>query len=237
MKGRKIYFDGFDYDEAKRNADRLISRVDNIALILSNFKYTVSVETLKECLNVRFKEVKVNIIDRNFIGDRSQVTFIGDSRLIRVVDCAPLLAEECRKKVEKAKQMATNIDEEKGVEINLNCQFENMIHKVIDAREGRPFVLSEVFSLVAEHLTFDAQTFKAGTDDSFDETLKERCTVYCASKKAEKVMELHEQAASVLREMMAMIREDLIPEDMSGLFYYSDGKVEITPINYNKFLK
>lgn len=237
MKGKLIYFDSFAYDEARRNANNVIRKLNECALILSNYKYIVSVETLKECAQVRWKEISVKQIDPNFMGDRSSVERVGDRRVVRVVDGAPLLAEECRSKVEKVKQMASSIEEEEAAATNLNCQFEDMIHKVINARERGSLIRAEVFRLVAEHLAFDKDSFKASVDDSFDEAIKELCNVYCSSKKAEKAMALHEQAASVLNELMAMIREDLIPEDMSGLFAYVDGKVEITPINYNKFLK
>lgn len=237
MKGKLIYFDAFAYDEAKRNANNVISKLNEFALILSNYKCPVSVDTLKECISVKFKEISVKQIDPNFMGDRSLTEYVGDRRVVRVVDGAPLLAEECRTKVEKVKQMASSIEEEEAAATNINCQFEDMIRKVINARERGSLIRVEVFRLVAEHLAFDKDSFKAGVDDSFNEALKDLCNVYCFSKKAEKAMALHEQAASVLNELMAMIREDFIPEDMSGLFVYVDGKVEITPINYNKFLK
>lgn len=237
MKGKLIYFDAFAYDEAKRNANNVIGKMNECALILSNNKYPVSVDTLKECIAVRFKEISVKQIDPNFMGDRSLTEHVGDSRVVRVVDGAPLLAEECRTKVEKVKQMANSTEEEEAAATNINAQFEDMIRKVINCRERGSLIRAEVFRLVAEHLAFDSDSFKAGVDDSFNEALKELCNVYCSSKKAEKAMALHEQAAAVLDELMAMIREDFIPEDMSGLFAYVDGKVEITPINYNKFLK
>lgn len=237
MKGKLIYFDAFSYDEARRNANNAILRLNECALILSNYKYHVNTDTLKECAFVRLKEVTVNQIDHNFIGDRSLTEYVGDRRVVRVVDGAPLLAEECRIKVEKVKQMANSTEEEKAAETNINAQFEDMIRKVINCRERGSLISSEMFRLVTEHLAFDEDSFKAGVDDSFDEALKDLCNVYCKSKKAEKAMALHEQAAAVLSELMTMIREDLIPEDMSGLFAYVDGKVEITPINYNKFLK
>lgn len=237
MRGKMIYFDSFAYDEAMRNANNVIRKMNECALILSNYKYSVSADTLKECIAVKFKEISVKQIDPNFMGDRSLIEHVGDSRVVRVADGAPLLAEECRNKVEKAKQMANSTEEEEAAATNINAQFEDMIRKVINVRERGSLIRAEVFRLVAEHLAFDADSFKAGVDDSFDEALKELCNVYCTSKKAEKAMELHEQAAAVLGELMAMIREDLIPEDMSGLFAYVDGNVEITPINYNKFLK
>lgn len=237
MRGRLIYFDAFEYDEAKRNASNVIRKLNECALILSNYKYPVNTDTLKECAFVRLKEVTVKQIDPNFMGDRSLTEHVGDSRVVRVVDGAPLLAEECRSKVEKVKQIANSIEEEEAAATNLNCQFEDMIHKVINARERGSLIRAEVFRLVTEHLAFDADSFKSGVDDSFYEALKDLCNVYCTSKKAEKAMALHEQAAAVLGELMAMCREDFIPEDMSGLFVYVDGKVEITPINYNKFLK
>lgn len=232
-----IYFDAFAYDEANRNANNVIRKLNECALILSNYKYPVNTDTLKECISVRFKDISVKQIDHNFIGDRSLTEYVGDSRVVRVVDGAPLLAEECHSKVEKVKQMASSIEEEEAAATNLNCQFEDMIRKVINVRERGSLIRSDVFRLVAEHLAFDADSFKAGVDDSFNEALKELCNVYCSSKKAEKAMALHEQAAAVLGELMAMVKDDLIPEDMSGLFAYVDGKVEITPINYNKFLK
>lgn len=237
MRGKLIYFDAFAYDEARRNANNVIRKLNECALILSNYKYPVSVDTLKECIAVRFKEIAVKQIDHNFMGDRSLTEHVGDKRVVRVVDGAPLLAEECRTKVEKFKQMASSIEEEEAAATNINCQFEDMIHKVINCRERGSLIRVEVFRQVAEHLAFDEDSFKAGVDDSFDEALKDLCNVYCASKKAEKAMALHEQAASVLSEFMSIIKEDLIPEDMSGLFAYVDGKVEITQINYNKFLK
>lgn len=237
MRGRLIYFDAFDYDEANRNASNVIKKINECALILSNYKYSVSADTLKECIAVKFKEISVKQIDPNFMGDRSLIEHVGDSRVVRVADGAPLLAEECRNKVEKAKQMANITEEEEAAATNINCQFEDMIRKVINVRERGSLIRSEVFRLVSEHLAFDADSFKAGVDDSFDEALKDLCNVYCQSKKAEKAMALHEQAAAVLGELMEMCREDFIPEDMSGLFVYVDGKVEITPINYNKFLK
>lgn len=237
MRGKLIYFDAFAYDEAKRNASNVIRKLNECALILSNYKYPVNTDTLKECAFVRLKEVTVKQIDPNFMGDRSLTEHVGDSRVVRVVDGAPLLAEECRSKVEKVKQIANSIEEEEAAATNLNCQFEDMIHKVINARERGSLIRAEVFRLVTEHLAFDADSFKSGVDDSFYEALKDLCNVYCTSKKAEKAMALHEQAAAVLGELMAMCREDFIPEDMSGLFVYVDGKVEITPINYNKFLK
>lgn len=237
MRGKLIYFDAFAYDEAKRNASNVIRKLNECALILSNYKYHVNTDTLKECAFVRLKEVTVKQIDPNFMGDRSLTEHVGDSRVVRVVDGAPLLAEECRSKVEKVKQIANSIEEEEAAATNLNFQFEDMIHKVINARERGSLIRADVFRLVAEHLAFDADSFKAGVDDSFNEALKELCNVYCSSKKAEKAMALHEQAASVLNELMAMCREDFIPEDMSGLFVYVDGIVEITQINYNKFLK
>lgn len=237
MRGRLIYFDAFAYDEAKRNASNVIRKLNECALILSNYKYPVNTDTLKECAFVRLKEVTVKQIDHNFIGDRSLTEYVGDIRVVRLVDGAPLLAEECRSKVEKVKQMASSIEEEEAAATNLNCRFEDMIHNVINARERGSLIRAEVFRLVTEHLTFDSDSFKAGVNDSFDEALKDLCNVYCQSKKAEKAMALHEQAAAVLGELIAMCREDFIPEDMSGLFVYVDGKVEITPINYNKFLK
>lgn len=237
MRGKLIYFDAFAYDEAKRNASNVIKKMNECALILSNYKYSVSVETLKECIAVRFKEISVKQIDPNFIGDRSQVGHVGDSRIVRLVDGAPLLAEECRSKVEKVKQMANSIEEEESAVTNINAQFEDMIWKVINCRERGSLIRAEVFRLVAEHLTFDSDSFKAGVNDSFDEALKELCNVYCMSKKAEKAMALHEQAAAVLGEFMDMVKDEYIPEDMSGLFAYVDSKVEITQIDYNKFLK
>lgn len=237
MRGKLIYFDAFAYDEANRNANNVIRKLNECALILSNYKYPVSVDTLKECIAVKFKEISVKQIDPNFMGDRSSVERVGDRRVVRVVDGAPLLAEECRSKVEKVKMMANSTEEEEAAATNINAQFEDMIRKVINCRERGSLIRAEVFRLVAEHLAFDADSFKAGVDDSFDEAIKELCNVYCTSKKAEKAMSLHEQAASVLSELMAMVKDDLIPEDMSGLFAYVDGKVEITQINYNKFLK
>lgn len=237
MRGKFIYFDAFSYDEADRNANNVIRKLNECALILSNYKYPVNTDTLKECAFVRLKEVTVKQIDPNFMGDRSLTEHVGDRRVVRVVDGAPLLAEECRSKVEKVKQMASSIEEEEAAATNINCQFEDMIRKVINVRERGSLIRAEVFRLVAEHLAFDTDSFNAGVDDSFDEALKELCNVYCMSKKAEKAMALHEQAASVLGELMAMVKEDLIPDDMSGLFAYVDGKVDITPINYNKFLK
>lgn len=237
MRGKLIYFDAFAYDEANRNANNVIRKLNECALILSNYKYPVSVDTLKECIAVKFKEISVKQIDLNFMGDRSLTEHVGESRIVRVVDGAPLLADECRSKVEKVKQMASSTEEEKAAATNINAQFEDMIRKVINCRERGSLIRAEVFRLVTEHLAFDADSFKAGVDDTFDEALKDLCNVYCTSKKAEKAMALHEQAAAVLSELMTMIREDLIPEDMSGLFAYVDGKVEITKINYNKFLK
>lgn len=237
MRGRLIYFDSFAYDEARRNASNVLKKMNECALILSNYKYIVSVDTLKECIAVKFKEISVKQIDPNFIGDRSLTEHVGDSRVVRVVDGAHLLAEECRTKVEKVKQMANSTEEEEAAATNINAQFEDMIWKVINCRERGSLIRSEVFRLVAEHLAFDKDSFKAGVDDSFDDAIKDLCNVYCQSKKAEKAMALHEQAAAVLSELMAMVKEDYIPQDMSGLFAYVDGNVEITPINYNKFLK
>lgn len=237
MKGKLIYFDSFAYDEAMRNANNVIRKLNECALILSNYKYPVNTDTLKECAFVRLKEVTVKQIDPNFMGDRSLTKYIGDTRVVRVVDGAPLLAEECRTKVEKVKQMANSTEEEEAAATNINCQFEDMAHKVINCRERGSLIRAEVFRLVAEHLTFDEDSFKAGVNDSFDEAIKDLCNVYCQSKKAEKAMALHEQAAAVLGEFMTMVKDEYIPEDMSGLFAYVDGKVEITQINYNKFLK
>lgn len=237
MKGKLIYFDAFAYDEAKRMALSAIKRLNECALVLRNYKYSVSVDTLKECAYVRLKEITYKKIDPNFMGDRSLVEQVGENRIVRVADGAPLLADECRRKVEKVKMMANSTEEEEAAENNINAQFEDMIRKVINCRERRPLILAEVSRLVSEHLAFDSDSFNVGVDDAFDEVLKEMHNVYCTTKKAEKAMMLHEQAAAVLGEFMAMCREDFIPEDMSGLFVYVDGKVEVTPINYNKFLK
>lgn len=237
MKGRIIYFDFFDYDEASRMSSSALKRLNQCALILSNYKYPVTADTLKECIAVRWKEVPITQSDSTFMGDRAQITHVGDRRIVRLADGAPAICEELKRKVEKAKQMAASKEDEKATEVTLQAQFDDMIHKVMDVRERGSLIKSDVWRLVSEHICFDSDSFKVVTDDSLNEALKESCNVYCLSKKAEKMMSLHEQAATILQEMMSMAKSESVPEDMSGLFTLIDGKVEITQINYNQFVK
>lgn len=237
MRSKLIYFDVFDYDEVSRMASSALKRLNQCALILSNYKYPVNADTVKECIAVRWKEVPVTQSDSTFMGDRTQITHVGDRHIVRLADGAPALCEDLKRKVEKAKQMAASKEDEKATESNFQAQFADMIQKVIDVRERGSFIKSDVWRLVSEHICFDEDSFKVVTDDSLNEALKESCNVYCQSKKAEKMMSLHEQAAAILQEMMSMAKSDSVPEDMSGLFTFTDGKVDITQINYNQFVK
>ena len=237
MRGKLIYFDVFDYDEVSRMASSALKRLNQCALILSNYKYPVTADTLKECIAVRWNEVPVTQSDSTFIGDRAQITHVGDKQIVRLADGAPALSEELKRKVEKAKQMAASKEDENATEANYKAQFDDMIHKVIDVRERGSLINADVWRLVSEHIGFDSDSFTVVTDDSFNEALKDSCNVYCLTKKAEKMMSLHEQAAAILQEMMSMAKSDSVPEDMIGLFTFVDGKVEITQINYNQFVK
>lgn len=237
MKGRKIYTNLFDYDESIRMASSALKRLNQCATILANFKYNVNVDTLKECIAVRWKEVPASHEDSVFIGDRAKMAFVGDTHIVRLADGAPTLSEELKRNVEKAKQMAANKEDEKAAEAIFQAQFDSMINKIIDVRERGSLIKADVWRILSEHICFENDSFNVFTDDSFNDDIKESCNVYCLSKNAEKMMSLHEKAAYFLQEMMDMAKSERIPEDMSGLFTFTDGKVEITQINYNLFLK
>lgn len=237
MKKKEMYFNEFGYDELKREVSSCLFRANECANILKHFYFPVSADSVRECLDLKFKRIEYNVDSPNAILDKSRIDVVGTNRYKEEVENAPTLVAEYLMKVERAKSKATTQQEEQAVETNIKEFFYGMVRMIIDVRERSRGIDAKAAKIVAKFLEVNSETAKVTLKPESDEAIRQEVTIVCQSKEAEKAMEAHEKAVESINQMLTYIRPDAMPDDFNELFEYDGAKVVRAKVNYNFFIK
>lgn len=227
-----IYVDIRLQDELKRGVERSLKQVKPIIKILKDNGFEVSRANVLDCLNMVKEQARGEQIDGtvfNWLSESQVLAYQVDY----IYKNCPNLNKEFGVKLEEVL---------KGENIPiLRKEKEALYKEQYDRMRSRIFDILHPFNgeVETQYLKrwFDVEHGDIILTPDIDRLIKDEATVYCETKAAEKALDLHQQAAALLSQFIALFPQNRQPEDVGDLFYIEENMVHMRELNYNIYLK